>query len=443
MAYALMGVFFIIPYLEIDGRPLLLLDLPRREFTLFGHVFLSTDTFLFMLLFLSVAIGIFLVTALLGRVWCGWACPQTVYLEFLFRPIEYWLEGGPRGVAATDVRRGISARRFAKYAIYGALAMFLSHTFLAYFVGVETLVKWVQTPPVEHPTTFFIMAGTTALIFFDFTYFREQTCLVACPYGRLQSVLLDRSSLIVGYDRHRGEPRKKGTRDRTATAGDCIDCQMCVTTCPTGIDIRDGLQMECIHCTQCVDACDRVMLKIGKPAGLIRYSSREALEGLPQRMIRARVILYPIALLAALGTLVWTLANTVPADVTLLRGTGAPYAVEPDGTIANPIRIKITNRSRGPRKYQIDLVNLSEATLVAPINPFPVPEGKTQTTAVFVLLPADEFHDGLRPFAFRISDGVFTSTFPYQLVGPDDGELSAESSREPERRGHSHSGSDR
>jgi cytochrome c oxidase accessory protein FixG len=419
LGWALIAVFVTLPYVRIHARPAILLDLPRREFSLFGGTFLATDTFLFMLLFVSALIGIFLVTALLGRVWCGWACPQTVYLEFVFRPLERWLEGGFRGSQDLDRRRGIHARRVWKNAIYMVLAAFLAHVFLAYFVGVERLAQWVQRSPVEHPTTFLLMLGTTALIFFDFAYFREQTCLVACPYGRLQSVLLDRRSRIVAYDARRGEPRMKGAKTRPATSGDCVDCQMCVLTCPTGIDIRDGLQMECIHCTQCMDACDVVMAKIGKPLGLIRYSSQDRLEGKPAGLLRPRVVLYPLVLAVTLGLFGWTIATKSDTDVTLLRGIGAPYQIEADGSVVNQIRIKVTNRGGAERRYALELLPARHARLIAPINPLPVPGGQTRETSVFVVLPASDLPAGELPVTFRVRDARFAVTLPYSLVGPE------------------------
>jgi cytochrome c oxidase accessory protein FixG len=420
VAYALMVVFFIIPYLRMGGKPLILLNLPRRQFILFGTTFLPTDTLLFMLLFVSVAITIFLLTALFGRVWCGWACPQTVYMEFLFRPLERLLEGGRTGTLRIDARKGLSGRRLLKYAVYLVLALFLAHTFLAYFVGVEQLAQWVRRSPVEHPTSFLVMAGTTALVFFDFTWFREQTCLVACPYGRIQSVLLDRQSLIVGYDVRRGEPRGKHIKDRAAGAGDCIDCQACVLTCPTGIDIRDGLQMECIHCTQCADACDAVMTKIGKPTGLIRYSSRDILEGRGRHLLRPRVVLYPLALLVAVGLLGFNLAVRQDAEVTILRGIGAPFSFDADGEVVNQIRIRVRNRTDQERRYTISLLGAEGARLIAPDNPLAVAAGEVATTTVFVVLDAAAFHDGELPVAFRIVDGAgFANDAPYELVGPE------------------------
>ncbi len=421
VAYVLMFVFFIIPYLRMHGKPLVLLDLPRRQFTLFGTTFLPTDTLLLMLLMASILIGIFLMTALAGRVWCGWSCPQTVYLEFLYRPIERLFEGGRSGSMQLDregMRGQLHGRRIAKYGVYLLLSLFLAHTFLAYFVGIDRLVEWVQQSPFEHPTSFAIMALTTFGIMADFTWFREQTCLVACPYGRWQSVLLDRQSLIVAYDRTRGEPRAKG-KDRT-DAGDCIDCGACVITCPTGIDIRDGLQMECIHCTQCADACDAIMARVGKPPGLIRYSSQAALQGEKVRRLRPRVVLYPAALALTFGGFLFALGTKAPADVTVLRGRGEPYVIEADGRVANQLRVKITNRSSHDQQYRVTVTGADEASVIAPQNPLAVAAGATESMGLFVMLPPSAFHDGARNITIRVSDGgKFAEGVPYRLVGPE------------------------
>jgi cytochrome c oxidase accessory protein FixG len=418
-AYLLMVVFFIIPYLELNGKPLILLDLPGRRFTLFGTTFLPTDTLLFMLLFVSALIGIFLLTAILGRVWCGWACPQTVYMEFLFRPLERWLEGGRSATLALDRAPLPKPRRLLKWTVYLILSLFLAHTFLAYFVGIDRLVAWVQLSPFEHPTAFLTMAITTAAVMFDFTYFREQTCLVACPYGRLQSVLLDRQSLIVGYDVRRGEPRAKKTKDRVARAGDCVDCGACVLTCPTGIDIRDGLQMECIHCTQCADACDEIMDRVGRPRGLIRYTSRDELEGKPRKLLRPRVVLYPAALVVALSLFLYSLETQRDTDVTLLRGIGAPYTLDGDDQVVNQIRVRVTNRGAAPRSYRIELLGASPARVIAPENPLPVAPSELRTTSLFVVAPRSLFQHGERTIEVKLSDGAgFTERYPYTLVGP-------------------------
>ncbi|MBI2795371.1 MAG: cytochrome c oxidase accessory protein CcoG [Gemmatimonadetes bacterium] len=423
VAYALMVLFLALPHLTVNGMPAVLLDLPRREFTILGTIFLPTDTLLLMLLLASCLIAIIVFSALFGRVWCGWACPQTVYMEWVFRPLERWIEGGRSGSLGIDRRHAyVHPRRLVKYAVYAAISLVLAHTFLAYFVGVAAIEQWVRLSPYEHPVPFVVMAVTTGLVFHDFTFFREQTCVIACPYGRMQSALLDRQSLVVAYDRARGEPRAHAESARThrpANAGDCIACNACVTTCPTGIDIRNGLQMECIHCTQCMDACDQIMARVGKPPGLIRYSSQAILAGEPRHLLRLRVVLYPLAFAIAFGGFLYALSTRSHADVTLLRGTAAPFTVEPDGRVANQVRVKIANRSRRERSYAITVVGAEGGQVIAPESPLTVKAGEQRTTSVFVLLPRTAFINGRRDVQVSISDGDdFAGTFAFNLLGP-------------------------
>ncbi|MFN8860533.1 MAG: cytochrome c oxidase accessory protein CcoG, partial [Gemmatimonadaceae bacterium] len=412
VAYVLMAIFFAAPHIRLFGKPVFLMDLPRREFTLMGYTFLPTDTLLFMFTLGSGVIGIFLVTALWGRAWCGWACPQTVYLEFLFRPIGRWFDGGYTGSRNLDKQGAwFTPRRLGKYVTFFLLALLVSHTMLAFFVGTEQLYSWMLNPPAEHPSAFFFVVLFTGIVWFNFTYFREQTCLIVCPYGRWQSALIDRQSLIVAYDYRRGEPRAHATRTRDPNAGDCIDCGACVQTCPTGIDIRNGLQMECVHCTQCIDACDEIMTKVGKPTGLIRYSSQDEIAGKPRHLLRLRTILYPAVLVILLGGLVTAMLRKPPADLTVLRGLDGPFATEADGRISNQIRIKLTNRRSDPMAYTIVLDSLvrqdlraTDVTVVAPENPLTVDAGATRTTSVFVLLPARAFPTGDRMITITVTD---------------------------------------
>jgi cytochrome c oxidase accessory protein FixG len=420
VAYLLMLVFFGIPYVRIGGKPLILLNVPARELTIFGTTFLPTDTLLLMLLLGSVIVAIFLFSALFGRVWCGWGCPQTIYMEYLFRPIERLIEKGWSASLRLDRDKGhLHAPRIVKNAIYFALALVLAHTFLAYFVGVEALAKWVRLSPWEHPVPFLVMAFTTVLIFLDFAWFREQTCLIACPYGRWQAALIDRQSMIVAYDARRGEPREHGVKERSATAGDCVDCGACVLTCPTGIDIRNGLQMECINCTQCMDACDEIMDHVGKPRGLIRYASQDSLAGKVRHLLRPRVVLYPLALTMLLGGFVWSLRHRELADVTLLRSQAEPFTVEDDGRVANQVRIRIGNRTNTWHLYQITVAGASGGMVVAPENPLGDDAGELKTTSLFVLLPQSAFVNGSHDIVVHITDGGdFNADFPFKLLGP-------------------------
>ncbi len=419
-AWGLILSFVLIPIIKLNGKPLMLLDIAKREFTFFGATFLPTDTFLLMLLLFSIFVGIFLVTAIWGRVWCGWACPQTVYMEFIYRPLEVFIEGGRNQQIKTD-KTGISGRRLLKHIVFFVVSAFLANTFLAYFVGWSRLLDWMTSSPTAHPIAFGVMIGTTVLMFGDFGWFREQTCILACPYGRFQSVLLDRQSLIVGYDEERGEPRQPWRKKEDRTGGDCIDCGLCVSTCPTGIDIREGgLQMECIACTQCIDACDVIMDKIGKPRGLVRYTSQAELESGKRTFIRPRLVVYSVMLLVMFGTLAFSLVGKSTADVTILRGLGAPFSVLQTGEVSNQIRIKIANRSGEERSYTFELVDAVGLTLVAPENPLTVSAGDSQMTGAFITTSPNSFIAGEIDISLRITDGVdFDELKPYRLVGPE------------------------
>jgi cytochrome c oxidase accessory protein FixG len=354
MAYLLILIFTLLPLIKVNGTPLILLDIVNREFTVGFVQFLPTDTVLLALFMVSVFLAIVFFTAVLGRVWCGWACPQTVYMEFVFRPIERLLDG-TLGRGGTPKKKIQGWRLFVKYAIYFGVCFYLAHTFLAYFVGVDRLSEWIwRSAPWEHPLGFGVVALVTLAMMFDFCFFREQLCIIACPYGRFQSVLLDRSSWIVAYDKKRGEPR--GKSKSASNQGDCVDCKLCVTTCPTGIDIRDGLQLECINCTQCIDACNTVMHKIGRAPNLIRYSSQARDAGETRTKLRPRVILYPMILAVVVSTLIYNLATQASFEAVALRGRGNPYQVSEGGIVSNTFELHLTNRLQ--EKQTIEIVHV-------------------------------------------------------------------------------------
>lgn len=424
VGYFLIFAFLILPFVKIGGHPAILLDVTARRFHLFGVTFHPTDSALLMLLALSVLLGIFWLTALVGRVWCGWGCPQTVYMELLFRPIERLIEGNSGQQRQLDKQTGFipPPRRLLKYGVFLLVAFLLGNQFLSYFVGWERLSTWMTSSPAEHMGGFGVMAVTTALVYFDFTFFREQMCTVVCPYARLQSALLDRHSLIVGYDTLRGEARKRvKARTEGDGSGDCIDCKACVATCPTGIDIRDGLQLECINCTQCIDACDNVMDKIGKPHGLIRLSSQHALETKEKpKLLRPRTLLYPAIILVLMTALVVLFQNKGEADVTILRQLNAPFVVTGD-VVRNQLRVKVVNRAEEERIYSLEIEGVADSNVLAPQFPLKVRAGGSMTTPILVNLPKERLQeaDGTLPVKVKVTDEKDNATeLPYVLLGP-------------------------
>lgn len=425
VAYFLIALFTALPFIRIGGNPAVLLDVPARRFHIFGHTFLPTDTLLLALLMVGTFVTIFLLTAIFGRVWCGWACPQTVYMEFVFRPIERLFHGTP-GRAKKGPLAGPMGK-LLRPVVYLVVCLWLSHTFLAYFVGVDALRVWVTRSPIDHPVSFLIIAFVTGLMMFDFLYFREQMCLVACPYGRFQSVLLDRNSLIVGYDVARGEPRgrpKKGDVSLAvlpggeAKRGDCVDCHLCVATCPTGIDIRRGLQMECIGCAQCIDACDAVMDKLHKPRGLIGYSSQSKLAGEKAKFLRPRVLIYPVILLVIASAFFGLLLTQAPANVSVLRGLGRPFNMLSDGTVSNGARVKIFNRQDVAVSFTIG-VDHQSMKITGEENPVIVPAGQSKTVPIAVVAPASAFAHGRAEAQVLVSSEGFSVRRPLTLMGPE------------------------
>ncbi|QDT09553.1 cytochrome c oxidase accessory protein CcoG [Planctomycetes bacterium K23_9] len=419
VAYVLMAVFVAVPHLRVNGKPLVLLDIAARKFTVLGKTFLPTDTVVLAFLMLSVFITIVLVTAVAGRAWCGWACPQTVYMEFLFRPIDRFFEGtvGKGG----KPKKKAAIWQVARVAVYLVLSMFLAHTFLAYFVGTERLAVWVRSSPLTHPMAFLVMAGTTAAMMFDFLYFREQMCLIACPYGRFQSVMLDEQSMIVGYDPVRGEPRIKGKRVEGDNKGDCVDCHQCVVVCPTGIDIREGLQMECINCTQCIDACDSVMDRVGKPRGLIRYSSQDAIARKPKKLFRGRTIIYPILLIGVLSAFGLAIRSKSSFDARLIRGRGAPFTMMQSRQIMNSFNMRLVNRTDDEQQYVISVASPEGASLeVVDDEGLTLDGGMTALVPISIRFPNTLTNQGGKSEAvLRIKDGSDNERLVnFKLLGP-------------------------
>jgi cytochrome c oxidase accessory protein FixG len=355
VAAALMLVYVALPWIRINGNPALFLDIENRQFHYFGLTFLGQDVWLAFFVVTGLGFCLFFLTALLGRVWCGWACPQTVFLD-IARRIERWCEGDAHARKRFNLGPWTfqkSVRRALKNVGYALFSLALAHVFLSYFVSIPRLYHMMTQSPGENWGSFLFVFLIAGALWFDLAWFREQFCLILCPYGRLQSALIDNDSLVVGYDSKRGEPRgRKGTEG----AGDCVDCFRCVQVCPTGIDIRQGLQMECIGCTACIDACETVMTKLKRPTGLIRYDSRNGFDGKRTRWLRPRVFLY--SGLAVLGAIALTLATSTlkPAIVNLNRVTGIPYVIE-NGVVRNQFYLRILNKRNAPTTYHLTITD--------------------------------------------------------------------------------------
>jgi cytochrome c oxidase accessory protein FixG len=424
VAYVLIAIFTILPFIKVAGKPFVLLDIAARRFTIFGFTFLPTDTVLLAIFMVGLLLSIVLFTALFGRVWCGWACPQTVYMEFLFRPIERFFDGTTgRGGHKKNVP---GWRTGAKYIVYFLLSVYLANTFLAYFVGVDRLGQWITQSPVEHPVPFMVMAFVVFAMMVDFCYFREQLCLIACPYGRLQSVLLDQNSIIVAYDERRGEPRgkvQKKQQDAGAALpvlGDCINCGNCVTTCPTGIDIRDGLQMECINCTQCIDACNIVMEKIGREPDLIRYSSQSRDRGIASRLVRARTVIYPFLLLGIAAAFFSVFMLTKSFDAVVLRETtGSPHTTTDDGKIRNMLKVKLTNRTDEPMTFALTVTKPQSLVIDVRENDLEIGPRDTRTFHFSAIAPKNAFQFGRASAEIKVeNDKKTTRSLGFKLIGP-------------------------
>lgn len=328
----LIGIYLILPWIYIGGKQIILLNLPKREFYIFGMTFYGHDGPLIIFLILAFVLGIAFVTSIWGRVWCGWACPQTVFIDSIYRVIDRMVEGNARARRKLDEApmSGIKfTKKSLKWFLYIIVSLHIVHSFLGYFVGTHHLVEISLQSPFRNIELFILMLILTGIVLFDFGWFREQFCVIACPYGRMQSVFMDESSYVVGYDYNRGEPRRGSAQEKT-DEGDCINCYRCVKACPTGIDIRRGTQqLECINCTMCIDACDEIMDKLAKPRGLISYTTENLLEGKSNKR-SFRTYIYILGVFIVLGGLFLSVSRRLEVHSKFLRVPGEPYQVIED-----------------------------------------------------------------------------------------------------------------
>lgn len=421
----LIGLYLVLPWFYINGKPALHINIFQREFTLMGFTLHGVEPILF---FLMVASGIFFigfVTSLFGRVWCGWACPQTVFIQSIFMKIETLFEGKARERRELDKapwNLNKILRRSGKWIVFFLISSHIAHTFVGYFVGPRELFHMTMNAPMENWGIFTAVLILTTIFLLDFGWFREQFCIIACPYGRMQSVMMDENSLVVSYVAKRGEPRRNPGVVAKEEEGDCINCYNCVKVCPTGIDIRRGTQLECIACTQCIDACDDIMTKLKRPTGLIRYSSENELNGKPRKIITVRSAIYVAISLTFIGLFLFFLNASTNLNMVFLRSK-IPFQVIDSPvsgrTVINHFSLKLGHQ--GSKVYKVEFqADVPEVSVVTNAHPTVVDVAEKKIV-LFFKFPPTVLQGGMRKVmvnAIDMDTKNIVATKEVTLVGP-------------------------
>ena len=417
VGYTLLAFFFIAPFVRINQEPLIMLNVLERHFVLFGIVFWPQDFHLFLLATLALIVFVVLFTVIYGRVFCGWACPQTIFMELVFRKIEYWIEGDwkqQKLLNDSPLTQNKIVKKVFKHSVFFAISFIISNLFLTYIIGTDAWIKMISDNPLKHIGGLSSMFIFTAVFYFVYAKFREQVCTTVCPYGRLQGVMLDKKSIVVAYDYVRGENRAKIHKheDRVlAEKGDCIDCHHCVDVCPTGIDIRNGLQMECINCTACIDACDDILTKVGFQTGLIRYASEEGIAERKPFKFTKRIAAYSSVLLILIFSLALLLITRPDVETSILRTPGILYQKQGEMAYSNLYNLKIVNKTRNGLNLNFKLENLpGEIRMVGK-----VPDVKAQAIsegAMFVILAKSQ----INAMKTKLEIGVYEGTRKIETV---------------------------
>ncbi len=411
VSYVLLLILFGLPFIKFNDKPFVLLNIPETEFILFGFYFAPQDFHLFVIAMLIFMIFIVLFTAIYGRLFCGWVCPQTIFMEMVFRRIEYWIEGdynAQKRLVRAPWTTDKYIKKIGKQLIFILISAFIAHTFLSYIIGLDVMAQIMTKPIGEHWKGFVAMMIFTGVFYGVFSVMREQVCITICPYGRLQGVLLDENSLAVAYDFERGEPRGKLSKRRkniksevtsiacnieseklkiTQTKGDCVDCELCVKVCPTGIDIRNGTQLECVNCTACMDACDEVMVKIKKPKGLIRIDSYSGIVEKKNSLWNIRIAAYTLVLVALLGLESFLFINRSTVETLFLRTPGMLYQDNDDGYISNLYNYQLINKTDKEMLITFQCDDLSGIIFEVIGQPPKTLKNQVSEGAVFIKIP--------------------------------------------------------
>lgn len=427
-SWLLLAIMFAGPFITIQGNPLLLLNIVERKFVVLGRIFWPQDMILFAMAALVFLTGVVIFTAAFGRVWCGWACPQTVMMEMVFRKIEYFLEGDAHQQRAMNEAPWHAKKigvKFLKHLVFLALSFLVGNVLLSYIIGWQPLYQIIIDPPARHITGLAFMIGFALLFYGIFARFREQACTFICPYGRFQSVLLDENSIVVAYDHPRGELRSPLKREqkfadrRQGGLGDCIACNQCVAVCPTGIDIRNGTQMECVHCTACMDACDNVMTKIGAARGLIRYASLNGIERREPLRFTPRLQGYCVILLVLMTMLGLMLFLRSDVEATVLRAPGSLFQQMPDGHFSNLYTVKVVNKTSREMPVELRLENPAGSLRVMGQGAILVAAQKLSENSVLIELDPAALKSGTTPLIIGVySGGKKMQTLKTAFIGP-------------------------
>lgn len=402
-----------VPFIKINGNPLILLDIANRKFIIFGAIFWAQDTFILALLMLSFILFIVLFTVTFGRIWCGWACPQTIFLEMVFRKIEYLIEGDYRERHKLDSSPWTRKKVFKKtlkHSIFMLISILMTNVFLMWFTGSDRWMELIQEPVSQNLSGFLIMLVVSAFFYWVYSYFREQICTMVCPYGRMQGVLLDSKSIVVSYDYIRGEPRGRGE-------GDCTDCKQCISVCPTGIDIRSGTQLECINCTACIDQCNKIMHVTGKAPGLIRYASEAQIKGKQTSIWNTRNRAYSLVLIIIFSFFIYTLFSRPIIETTILRTPGLLYQ-EQEQTISNVYNIKVVNKTHEEMPLELRVLSHNAEIQMAG-NSMNIKDQDMFESTFILFIPKNEIKSDKTEIKFGVfSNNELIETYTTTFVGP-------------------------
>jgi len=443
-------VFFTLPFIKVNGEPLLMLNILERKFIIFGLIFWPQDFFIFGIAMLTFIVFVILFTVVFGRIFCGWACPQTIFMEMVFRKIEYWIDGDAtkqKQLIAMPWNSEKIRKRVVKFIAFFLIAFIIANFFLAYLISMDELIDHIKNPTANLGTLISLLIFTT-IFFFVYWWFREQVCIVVCPYGRLQGVLLDKNSILVAYDYNRGEPRGKYTKeqkeekhdckctdckgtgacndlaDKFTTMfppkGDCIDCNACVRVCPTGIDIRNGTQLECVNCTACIDACDDIMVSINRPKGLVRYASENSIKDGVQLKFTSRIKAYTAVLCLLLTLLTFLILSRTDLDARLMRTSGMTYSSLPDGRIANLYNLKLANKTHKDIPFTLRLEDVAGEITPVGSGKLIVPKEDYTNLQFFIKLNRSDVKGWKKIITVGLyENGKILKTIDAKFIGPE------------------------